>query len=232
MCKSRKEILCKVLCLSLLVLFFLPLAATAAPITEPTSLSPGSNYRLAFLTTGAITAASSNIDTYNNFVTSQANAQAELATLGADWFAIGSTSSVDARDNTGTNPSSTGVPIFLLNDTKLADNNADLWNGSIDVALNVLRDGSVSAEVIVWTGTNGIGVASNYLGFATPAHGKSSVTTTGWVFDNFTFNVFNYRMYAVSSELTVSPVPGPTTILLLGSSLIGLAGFREWFIKR
>lgn len=60
--------------------------------------------------------ASSAISSYNAFVTGVANTQPALASLGTTWKAIGSTETVDARDNTGTNPDvdGVGVPIFLL----------------------------------------------------------------------------------------------------------------------
>jgi hypothetical protein len=54
---------------------------------------------------------------------------------------------------------SVGVPIFLLNDTKLADNNNDLWDGSIDTTLSINENGDSvgSGDVRVWTGTNSTG---------------------------------------------------------------------------
>jgi hypothetical protein len=114
----------------LLIFVFLVLCAPAAavPITVPTSLNPGDEYRLAFVTSAERNGASSAIASYNAFVTSMANTQPALASLGTTWKAIGSTATVDARDNTGTNPvvDGAGVPIFLLNDTLLANDNFDL----------------------------------------------------------------------------------------------------------
>ncbi len=79
-----------------------------------------------------------NIAEYNAFVTGVADSVPELLALGVTWTAIGSTSTVDARDNTNTNPgSAVGVPIYLLNDTLLVNDNTDLWDGSIATALNV-----------------------------------------------------------------------------------------------
>src|SRR5262245_19190294 len=103
-------------------------SASGIPITAPTGLNPGDLYRLAFVTSTTRSAYSSNIDDYNTFVTNVANTVPELASLGTTWKAIGSTATVDARDNTGTNPvpDGVGVPIFLLNDTLLAADNFDL----------------------------------------------------------------------------------------------------------
>ncbi len=45
------------------------------------------------------------------------------------------------------------MPIFLLNDTKLADSNDDLWDGSIDIAFNRTEtDAALTSNV--WTGTS------------------------------------------------------------------------------
>ncbi len=115
------------ICLAVSSLGLTAFSTLAAPITIPTGLNPGDQYRIAFVTSTIRDATSSNIADYNAFVTAAANKVSELAGLGTGWTAIGSTASIDARDNTNTNfTTSTGVGIYLLNDTKLADNNADL----------------------------------------------------------------------------------------------------------
>jgi len=54
---------------------------------------------------------------------------------------------------------SLGVSIFLLNDTKLADNNDDLWDGSIDVFFNRTElDDQLGADS--WTGSETSGIKS------------------------------------------------------------------------
>jgi hypothetical protein len=109
-----------------------PLAASAAPITVPSGLNPGDQYRLAFVTSTTRDATSPNIADYNAFVTTAANSVPELAALGTTWSAIASTVSVSARDNTGTNFFITaGVPIYTLADTILATDYLDLWDGTI-----------------------------------------------------------------------------------------------------
>ncbi|MBI1923977.1 hypothetical protein HYR99_06980 [Candidatus Poribacteria bacterium] len=98
-----------------LVLFFLPRVALSVPITVPTSLTPGAQYRLAFVTSTTRDALSSNIADYNTFVSNAANAVPELAALGTTWRAIASTLTSDARTDFFHS-----VPIFLLNDTQLS----------------------------------------------------------------------------------------------------------------
>jgi len=218
--------------------FFFPLVALAVPITVPTSLNPGDQYRLAFLTTGTIDAESSSISTYNTFVTNEANVQAELAALGTTWKAIGSTASIDARDNTGTLPSfaggSLGVPIFLLNDTKLVDSNDDLWDGTIDTFFNVFSDGTVVGSIVptVWTGTSSDGtIGSLGLGSGSVVGGYPVITTSRWVSTGFFASHLYLPMYAVSDVLTVSdaPIPEPSTLLLFAVALVSVIviGYRR-----
>ena len=80
-----------IVCASTLVA---PLASLAAPITIPTGLNPGDQYRLAFVTTEALQSYSAAPD-YNAFVTSTANSVPELAAL-------------------GTTCASSGVPLSLM----------------------------------------------------------------------------------------------------------------------
>ena len=131
--------------------------AFAGPIfTQPAVLAPGDQYRLVFVTSTTRDATSSNIGDYNTFVTNAAAAVTELAALGTTWSAIGSTATVDARDNTGTNPFSdgAGVRIYDLLGTKVADTNSDLWDGSIDSAIATTEQGlGLLGRGYVYTGT-------------------------------------------------------------------------------
>jgi hypothetical protein len=68
----------------------------------------GDQYRLIFITSTTTDATSADIATYNAFVQGVAAA----AGLGdATWNMVGSTVTVDARDNTGTNPFTDGVGV-------------------------------------------------------------------------------------------------------------------------
>ena len=133
--------------------------ASAGPIiTEPTSLSPGDSYRLAFLTSQTHNAVSPDIGVYNTFVDGLGD-----NVIASDWRVIGSTSTVDARDNTGTNPIDVGVPIFMLNDVLLANSNADLWDGSIASPLKFRDDGIFNGGTgFVWTGTGPTAAGGNW----------------------------------------------------------------------
>ena len=163
-------------------------AAQAALMVVPTGLNPGDQYRLVFVTSGTIGGwyspiyGSANINDYNNFVTNDATG----GTAGIDtaldvalnsagfnpntitWKAIGSTQSVAARDNTDTNPTEfAGVPIYLIDGKKIANNYLDLWDGSIKVPINRTPVDSLFSGLGVWTGSSadGNGAWFNVLGF-------------------------------------------------------------------
>ena len=204
--------------------------ASAGPIvTVPTSLSPGDSYRLAFLTSGRTAATSADINVYNAFVDGFGDTVIE-----SDWRAIASTATVDARDNTGTNPIDVGVPIFLLNDTLLANDNADLWDGLIDTPLHVDNNGDENQSYYVYTGTTQFGVSSGPGGGGN-AHGPlgdvlydpsatiglSDSSGPQWVRTTSTNVLFVTRpLYAISAVLVV-PEPGTGVLVALG--LLGLA---------
>lgn len=74
---------------------------------------------------------------------------------------MASTAAVAARDNTGTNPSSAGVPVFLLDGTQLATGNAQLWSGSLLQAPDITELGT-QLNAVVFTGTLTDGTAGAY----------------------------------------------------------------------
>jgi hypothetical protein len=205
--------------LAFAVAALVPLAASAAPITVPTGLSPGEQYRLAFLTSTTRDASSTSIADYNAFVTNVAGTVPELVALGTTWAVIGSTNPVSARDNTATNPlvDGPGVAIYLLNDTLLVDDYADLWDSTIDNPLDVNELGTPHpSNVVVWTGTltNGAS-ASSHLGQAAVIYGVSDHTDHFWSSGGQLVNATPRPFYAISGILTV-PEPSTAALLALG----------------
>jgi hypothetical protein len=231
-------------------------AAQAALVVVPPDLAVGDQYRLVFVTEGKRDATSTDIDDYNTFVTSQVRLSIlpgttdtalyqALNAAGIDpntitWKAIGSTASVDARDNTGTNPSSTGVPIYLIDGNRVANNNADLWDGSIQTPINRTQSDTVLNDR-VWTGTNNSGLPEFNPLFPPGqfslggANSSSSITngqsnsTSLWVDDKVTFGINSpLPLYGISSVLTVPTpavsVPEPSSLLgfiTLGGLMLG-----------
>ena len=85
-----------------------------------------------FVTTHTRDGRSSNIADYNSLVQDRAGAtgHTNIQTYKTGFRALASTTTVDARDNTCT--TGAGVAIYWLNGSKVADNNADLYDGSWD----------------------------------------------------------------------------------------------------
>jgi hypothetical protein len=204
-------------------------ASAGTIITIPSSLLPGDSYRLAFLTSDTIDATSADINVYNNFVDELGDLVIE-----SNWRAIASTSAVDARDNAGTNPNDfTGLPIFLLNNTLLADDNAHLWDhaGTNRYEALVITDTGDTNIEFVWTGTQSDGTADYPLGGTVGNNagvGRSPQTSSSWI-DYGRLNMGNeYPLYALSGELVVpqAVVPEPSSLMLLVIGTVGLSGYR------
>lgn len=186
----------------------------------------GDTYRLVFITSTSRDATSTNIADYNSFVQGVAN----TAGLGSvTWTAIGSTATVDARDNTNTNPISTGIAIFNFNNQKIADNNADLWDGSIDTAIAYTELGiQITANPYrVWTGSTAAGIGQTLNGGDQLGTGDSEAQWGGgtdsssiWA-ARFVANPSTaYPFYAISDTLQIVPEPSSLVLLGLGSLLL------------
>ena len=139
---------------------------------KPSALTAGQNFRLLFITSTTSTAQSSAIATYNTIVQTRAkDGHSGISDSCGDLFAaVGSTSSVDARENTDTEAADTDAAIYWLDDEKVADDYADFYDGSWDGDnTGTDEDGTdVAWNVTYWTGSddNGTGRASRQLGNA------------------------------------------------------------------
>jgi hypothetical protein len=199
-----------------------------ASLVSPDGLNPGAQYRIAFVTSGVRTATSTNIADYNAFVATEANLSGSLvAVLSTTWTAIASTATVDARDNTSTNPSSTtyptNIPIYLVDSsTIIANNYADLWDGSIGAPLDLTQFGGVRNSQ-VWTGSTFVGqvLSTHALGDGSPNRGVSTVEHTWWSQFEWTGATTQLPLYAISDVLTAVAVPEPSAFLFVG--LVGLS---------
>ena len=139
----------------------------------PAGLTTGDSFRLLFVTSGTRNAESSDIADYNTFVQTQAAAAtgigAPINDFSSQFRALGSTATMDARDNTASNhvksSSDTDAPIYWLDGDKVADDYAlfydttrpwDSINGKNEIG------SAVSATTDIWTGSipNGTGTAS------------------------------------------------------------------------
>ena len=187
----------------------LPAHAQVVPI--PPDLNPGDEYRLFFVTS------SDHIGDlphflYNLMVESDAYSVSELNALGTTWTAVVSTYDIDARENTATNVGSSGelgVPIYLVNGTRLADNYNQLWiedgYSSLLTQPNIDESGS-ERSTPVWTGTQVGGTPVYPLGGPFATFGNSIYVDSRYL-DEATLpsNISELALYGISSTLTVPP---------------------------
>jgi hypothetical protein len=227
-----------------IALLCLLLAGTvsAAIVIPPPDLNPGDQYRLAFITSGTRDATSTDIADYNSFVNAQAALVSATGFPTSGWAAIASTESVDARDNTGTNPSAgAGVPIYRVDGVRIADDYADLWDGGrLAANLSVTQQGDPYPNTVppcasfpyclAWTGTSSLGTAASPLGGpnASSAAGdifqEDTVNVSSWILGYFDTRSRLYPLYAMSAVLTVPSGPPPGSTYTVGGSISGLAG--------
>ena len=236
------------LLISLVALFIFDIAGhVQASILVPDGLSPGQTYHLVFVTSGETTAESDVINDYNNFVNEQAGVSGAITeNWDIDWYAMGSTSLVDARVNALV----TG-PVFGLDGTKIADDHDDVWDGSLDSPLYVNQHGEVLLTT-VWTGSftdgrpRGSAGSSQYrpLGYETSEFGATAgiahpldaypFSSGDWIYMLSSELSTEYSMYALSEPLFVpdtNPIPEPASVITW--ALLGAVGcIGTWWNRR
>jgi hypothetical protein len=185
-----------------------------------------SEYRLAFVTDDLTDATSSDIATYNSFVT--ADAALNLSLPSTTWTAIASTSGVNAATNISCGSvCDSNVPIFLVDGTEVATSAAALFAGAILNPIDEDENGN-SSFGYVWTGSNADGTAAtgNELGSSTPVLGLNSFGSTMLSFFNDS-NSDDYPLYAISGVLNTTPLPAALPLFATGLGALGLLGRRR-----
>ena len=209
-----------------IVLVTLGMSAQAQLVIPPPELNPSDPYRLIFVTTTGIvpvTSSSPTIHIYNDFVTADAQGNATLWALTEEWTAVGSTVHIDARDNTSTNPSElVQVPIYNTRGERIADNYADLWDGSIDNPVTYNRDGNAPEELAIYTGTLSNGTGESALTLDAPGAvrvGLRTASDASWVRSGAAYGppYTAQRMYAMSD---IIPEPATLSLMMLGGFLL------------
>jgi len=223
---------------------FAAAVAFASTAQADVTLSDGhtGDYRIAFATdrfASLYVATSADITTYDSAVTAAAAASggyttpasnplgaADLSDIVTTWKCIGSTSAKDAKDNTdtATTGGATDVPIYNIWGDRIADNNADFWDGSLANNGIVQLNRKFSEQGIVFTGTqaNGTAAAGKELGAATVAHGTCFDTGNAmWRFNSATKpQGESWQLYGMSGVLgggtTPAADPAITSITVAG----------------
>ena len=216
--------------------------ATTLSLATPAGLAPGAQFRFLFLTSGTRAATSTDIADYNTFVNGQASGATYEGSV-VSWKAVGSTATVNARDNVG--GFGTNVPVYLTNGTLLAGDlttstsNKGLWSGSLFTTPTILIDGTGVVSGFALTGSNpdGTGYSGRQLGAPTTVQyglPQFNISTLGWYFSQTGMpNTAAASFYGVSSELTVpSAVPeidpaGMGSVLALITGALGLLERRR-----
>ena len=174
------------------------------PLT-PTGLIGGDKFRLLFITYTGHSSANTDIENYNAYVQSQANAGNAHAAIKpySYWFRVlGSTEDVSARDNTMT--TGAGAPIYWMGGDKVADNYGDFYDGSWDSEMSSGRAGIPSSSAYaLWTGTenNGTRASANgvYQTLGTASVRIGSLNGSGDPLSSLnTIPGTNYHYYALS----------------------------------
>lgn len=234
----------------MLVVFEISRVTHAELVLQPPQLSIGDQYRLAFTTSSTTDGMSSDIQYYNDFVQAAADASQPIAALGQIWTAIGSTADVDARTNTKTAPTAdgVGVPVFLVDGSKIADNYIDLWDGSLDTPLDRTEIDTVPPISVtfiptegVWTGTrpdSGLKHELFFLGYdsSNPIWGGDSLTGAwshadpSWSIATPQVNRAQFPLYALSGIITV--VPEASSLRLALFCLFALLNCRRALPKQ
>ena len=206
----------------------------ASIVLEPADLNPGDQYRLVFVTSGAVTDTDAygvvDINHYNTIV----DGYGDVA-IASDWKAIASTETVSARGNTGTTGGGI-VPIYNLAGQRVANNYADLWDGLIQNAIDMDENGA-TVNRYVWTGTQSDGTAAaSPLGTAQPPRLGGAQRTTDWWIDAATHQDYHgdLRLYGMSDVLMIpssEPIPEPASVITW--TLLGIVGcVGTWWNRR
>ena len=148
---------------------------------KPSGLSATQKeFRLLFVTSTRRNAISTNIGDYNSFVQGAARSgHSAIRPFASQFRVVGSTASVDARDNTGTTYTSSdkGPPIHWLRGNKVADDYENFYDGGWDDERNVRDERGNGHSRIgprmgggIWTGSSNDGTAhaSDPLGGSVP----------------------------------------------------------------
>ncbi len=200
---------------------------------------PRDPYRLVFISSQRVNPQDSNhplgdlneIATWNAIAQQFADNSDQPTLAEATWRVIGSSTTVNARDNTSTNPAvdGTGHPIMLIDGaTVVASNFNVLWGGEIEHIINRTENlgqliGDSSGSTWPLTGTNASGArlteALRLITSAQRVRQGQANNTVGWIDrDNISGQPgartnSSHSIYVMSEALTIQT--DPTTVIVI-----------------
>ena len=176
---------------------------------KPSGLNAGDKFRLLFVTSTERTGLSSNIADYNTFVQTAAKAGHSAITdsCGNLFKVLGSTATVDARNNAGT--TGAGFRIYWLGGAKVADSYTDFHDGSWDSSAGRNENGVVSTSSF-FSGSNddGTAIPGRELGQTVVRAGAPSTGLDSGI--DFTSSPSTQRFLAISPVFHVGTFTPPT----------------------
>ena len=204
-------------------------AATEVEVFENWSLKPpgvvgvGGKFRLLIVTSTALNASTTVMDSYNGIIRdSVAAGHTDIRPYSHLFNALGSTAADDAIVNTKTTHTTTdmGVPIYYLNGAKVADNYSDFYDGTWDSHDPTNELGTSSSAMAVWTGSQSNGMKhANPLGNRTsktvrmgnPTSSVSGDVLSATLIRNHTFKDRGYPLpfYGLSPVFVVRALSAP-----------------------
>ena len=200
------------------------------PLVATLGLSKGDIFHIGFATSMYMPDAldgTSDIGGYNTFVDNVANnnggySGSVVASYGWTWNAIGSTTTTDAIDNTGTTYSGDGDgnPIWRVDGAttfaKIVDDYHELWTTSPNGSARFLKDeagGGAGWNDFITTGTDDDGTVK--VGYALDdARPNQGFINGNWI--DRSNETYHRQMYSLSEAVTVVPEPATLALLALG----------------
>jgi hypothetical protein len=203
----------------------------------------GDTFQLVFVTSTATNmsdlettyGAPRTMATFNSYVNDVADGSSIAGIPDLNWSVIASTNTVDARDN-----ALVIGPVHRLNDDAIvADNFADMWDGSLDNLINADENGNAPSNWQVWsgTGTDGAVFGSNGLDQSSTRYASSDgnwndpsfngqgqvAADSNWI-DLTGIAVADnrvYRFYALSEPITIAAAGQTLSEWLSGYTGVG-----------
>lgn len=193
---------------------------------QPDGLKRGDRYRLLFTTSKGIDGTSSDIEVYNEFVQSIADAAPVVGSWRVTWKAIVSTTGTHAADNADLrfDDVEEGVPVYRLDGEFIGSNDKRFFPNAIDRDSVLGRFNLTELETVlpnnppnrffggsaIWIGTSGSGQVVGPLGLAEPGAEDLGAFWTG---PRGLPAELELSIIAISEIITAVPEPSSASIV-------------------